>query len=444
VWAVDAIPADEVAEAEGDREETGDTWTPVSYIRHALLGPAARDAAPGARAADGESASVAEFLAVYEWHAQQVCGCPGCSSSASRSPTAPDGSAWSDYATNDAQVGAATQFGNDYVDGILYGTRWTGPLTYSFADSVADFGSPYPYTIGGLQSVTAMQQAATRAIFEGVSVGNTFAYGSFADVANIAITLAADPTGPSDLVIAEADTLDGNNIPTARVVDFPELDQRISGGDVLYGNDSGIYRTPLPGNFAWVTHIHEYGHALGLSHGHNGGGSIFDKTIPADRNAEEFSVMSYASIPGMGRQGPHGAARVERVRCVAAQIGQRAQTGLRKVAADRRALGPDLDFFDVPRVQDPVGRAVRRRAVEFELEGKPVVGRPHRDCCRGEGQPVGASATIHAVQGPDRRERDRPHPCRRSRRRSGPRKAGRRNVGRRCRQRCRPGPRTTT
>src|SRR5690606_19556127 len=68
-----------------------------------------------------------------------------------------------------ATVVAATRFGNDYVDGILWGTKWTGSLTYSFADNLLDFGSPYPHTIGGLQPVTAMQQAATRAIFGGAS-----------------------------------------------------------------------------------------------------------------------------------------------------------------------------------------------------------------------------------------------------------------------------------
>src|SRR5690606_10009923 len=198
-----------------------------------------------------------------------------------------------------ATVVAATQFGNNYVDGILWGTKWTGSLTYSFADSVADFGSPYPHTIGGLQQVTALQQAAARAIFGGASAppNSPFSYGSYSDVSNLQISLAVDPFGHSDLVIAEADTMNGQNIPTARVVESPDLDQRLSGGDVLFGNDNnGIYRTPLPGNFAWQTHIHEFGHALGLSHAHSPDGT-FARVIPADRLAEEFSVMSYATVP---------------------------------------------------------------------------------------------------------------------------------------------------
>src|SRR5690606_3777616 len=144
-----------------------------------------------------------------------------------------------------------------------------------------------------------MQQAATRAIFGGASAppGSPFSYGSYSDVSNLQISLAADPFGHSDLVIAEADTMNGQNIPTARVVEFPDLDQRLSGGDVLFGNDNnGIYRTPLPGNFAWQTHIHEFGHALGFSHAHSPDGT-FARVIPADRLAEEFSVMSYATVP---------------------------------------------------------------------------------------------------------------------------------------------------
>ena len=242
--------------------------------------------------------SIATALgSTYEAHAAGGCACSACASEGGASAAPPPGTNWSDFAADSPPVVETTAFGNDYVDGILYGTKWSGPLTYSFADSVADFGPSYPYTIGGFAEITETQKTAFRAILEGVSIGGTFAYGSFSDVANIDITLAADPSGPSDLVIGEADTLGGQNIPTARVVDFPELDQRISGGDLLFGNDNNVYRNPTPGTFGWVTHIHELGHAFGLSHGHNSGGSTFGKTIPADRNAEEFSVMSYASIP---------------------------------------------------------------------------------------------------------------------------------------------------
>ncbi|MCL4853409.1 MAG: M10 family metallopeptidase C-terminal domain-containing protein [Bryobacteraceae bacterium] len=84
------------------------------------------------------------------------------------------------------------------------------------------------------------------------------------------------------------------------MADFPRLDQDPSGGDVWFGDDYASYRTPLVGTYSWATHIHEFGHAMGLSHGHNAGTDIdgFEFAIPHDRDGMEFSVMTYRSYVG--------------------------------------------------------------------------------------------------------------------------------------------------
>ena len=70
-------------------------------------------------------------------------------------------------------------------------------------------------------------------------------------------------------------------------------------GDVWFGtayagtiND---YTAPVAGNYAWHTHIHEIGHALGLKHGHE---NSLDGPMPANVDSMEFSVMTYRSYIG--------------------------------------------------------------------------------------------------------------------------------------------------
>jgi serralysin len=194
--------------------------------------------------------------------------------------------------------------GNDYIDGILYGTQWSGTVTYSFADAFPDFGPSYAHTTSGFAQVSVNQMRTVQSILEGTTTiaGQTplFTYGSLAQVSNLPIQLAANPFGASDLTIAQTNLFDGANLSTARVADFPRLDQQSDGGDVWFGDDGSQYRTPQLGNYAWVTHIHEFGHAIGLSHGHDGGSSIpgFDVAIPANRDSMEFSVMTYHSYIG--------------------------------------------------------------------------------------------------------------------------------------------------
>lgn len=192
--------------------------------------------------------------------------------------------------------------GDQYIDGVLYGTQWSGTVTYSFADELSDFGTPYSPVFTGFQQISLQQQNAMQSILQGTVTSGTalFTYGSFAQVTNLDIRLADDPAGHSDIVMAGVDTMDGQNVGTARVVDFPRTDGDLTGGDIIFGDDYSEYRTPEVGTYSWYTHIHELGHAMGLSHGHNAGTDIdgFEFAIPHDRDGMEFSVMTYRSHIG--------------------------------------------------------------------------------------------------------------------------------------------------
>ncbi|MFP5077703.1 M10 family metallopeptidase C-terminal domain-containing protein [Rhizobium sp. YIM 134829] len=92
-----------------------------------------------------------------------------------------------------------------------------------------------------------------------------------------------------------------SSVGTARVADFPGnviSSDRSDNGDIWTGaayDSRPIYdlRTPQAGNYAWLTQIHEIGHALGLKHPHETGWSFGG--VPQNMDMMEFTVMTYRS-----------------------------------------------------------------------------------------------------------------------------------------------------
>ena len=68
------------------------------------------------------------------------------------------------------------------------------------------------------------------------------------------------------------------------------------GGDAWFGSASHWYDTPIVGNYAWLTLMHETGHAMGLKHPQTASGSF--NAMPVDHDSLEYTVMSYRSYLG--------------------------------------------------------------------------------------------------------------------------------------------------
>jgi serralysin len=170
--------------------------------------------------------------------------------------------------------------GNQNVDGLLSGYRWTGTLTYTFPDSPSDYPSGYAYgtpLAPGFAQISAQQQAAVHKIMAQVE--------SFTN-----LEIEYSTSSSADIRIAQSSEAN----PTAYAY-YPNSVYS-EGGDVWFGT-SYDFTNPKIGDYYYHAHLHELGHALGLKHGQSFDG-VAGVALPSDRDALEFSVMTYRSYLG--------------------------------------------------------------------------------------------------------------------------------------------------
>lgn len=171
--------------------------------------------------------------------------------------------------------------GNVYVDGVLSGVKWAvSSLSFSFPTSASFYGASYGYGEAkkGFQTFNEAQQAATRDILQ-----------HYSSVINVTFTeMAETSTQHAALRFAES------NAPGTAWAYYPSTSA--PGGDAWFNGAWGMYDNPKEGNYAWLTLLHEIGHAMGLKHPHEASGT-FSK-MPAGRDSLEYSVMSYHSYVG--------------------------------------------------------------------------------------------------------------------------------------------------
>jgi serralysin len=184
--------------------------------------------------------------------------------------------------------------GDEDIDGLLYGRKWSGTVTYSFPDSTSDYVSSSSVSVGLLgvgvdlsvygggelqapdfAQVSAAQQQAVHDAMQQVEA-----------FTNLSIEYAG--TDSADIRIAQSSVAN----PTA----YSYYPGNNAGGDVWFGTQTN-YQTPELGNYSYLTHLHEIGHALGLKHAHEAGG-VAGIAVPTEHDGLEYTVMSYRSYIG--------------------------------------------------------------------------------------------------------------------------------------------------
>ncbi|MBD9625257.1 M10 family metallopeptidase [Ensifer sp. ENS06] len=167
--------------------------------------------------------------------------------------------------------------GDAYIRGILGTEQWAvQSLTFSFPTSGSFYegfyGSGEP--VNGFAALNSAQMSAARA-----------AFAEFSSVANLTFTeIAESTTQHADLRLAQS------GLPETAWAYFPS--DSAEAGDAWFSTTYGDYVAPGKGNYAYVTFLHELGHALGLDHAHEG------VLMPTQRDSMEYTVMSYSSYSG--------------------------------------------------------------------------------------------------------------------------------------------------
>ena len=193
-------------------------------------------------------------------------------------------------------IRTAVASGSQLIDGVLNGPAWTYKnITFSFPTLPSAYDVGYSEAAQGFRAVSAAQHAAADFVLTGKSSVTgypTMGLGSVASFTGMTFTDVGSV--PATLMLASS------TLPPTAYAYFPGNGAK--SGDVWFGQQyDGLsyadYRTPAPGNYAYMTLIHELGHALGLKHGHEAGG-VANQALPTANNDLEYSIMTYASYIG--------------------------------------------------------------------------------------------------------------------------------------------------
>lgn len=175
-------------------------------------------------------------------------------------------------------VASVKPTGDLYIDGVLSGVKWgVTSLTYSFPTDP----SFYSYTgesSTNFKAFTTVQQTAVRDVLQNYSA-----------VSNLTFTEVIETsTQHGELRYA------GSDSPGTAWAYYPSTSSQ--GGDAWFNNSKHYYDNPEAGNYAYLTMLHETGHALGLKHPQDVKGSFGIE--PLDHDSLEYAVMSYRSYVG--------------------------------------------------------------------------------------------------------------------------------------------------
>ncbi|WP_395681273.1 M10 family metallopeptidase [Inquilinus sp.] len=181
------------------------------------------------------------------------------------------------------RISAVSRTGNQNIDGLLDGYKWTGDaITVSFPGRASDFGTGYGEALHGFSPVTTqMKAAAAAALTQVMAFTNLRISETSSATANIRLAHSSDAA------------------PTAYAY---TPGNHYKAGDVWFSGTE--YDAPARGGYGWMTMLHELGHALGLKHPHEKTPE-FPVLMQSAYDSLEYSVMSYRSYTGASVEGTY-------------------------------------------------------------------------------------------------------------------------------------------
>ena len=180
--------------------------------------------------------------------------------------------------------GFVSATGDERIDGLISGTAWDGPVTYSFPVSAAtySYGGEAETEFAGASNL--QQKAVSFALDQAYGLGANDGF-SIEGFTGADIALGTD----SDANIRAAQSA----LPSTSWAYLPG--DYMEAGDVWFGVYSGV-ASARAGNYGWHTVLHEMGHAMGLKHGHEDLNEF--GVLPSDYDTLEKTIMTYRTYQG--------------------------------------------------------------------------------------------------------------------------------------------------
>lgn len=178
-----------------------------------------------------------------------------------------------------ASVGTTGNFVDQDINGLMSGSAWdTRAITYSFPTSTTTYGAHYSdaAALKGFQALSAEQEEVVR-----------YAFGLIAQYTGLVFTQITETTSLHGTI-----RIAGSANPETSYAYYPGF--KDNSGDVFLGNIRNV--TPVRGDYAFDTILHEIGHAMGLKHGFEDS-PVFG-TTPAERQSTSWSIMEYSAYVG--------------------------------------------------------------------------------------------------------------------------------------------------
>jgi serralysin len=207
-------------------------------------------------------------------------------------------------------VEAVPASGHPDIDALLWGYRWSVlDLTYAFPADTAEYLDNGYAAIEGFAPFSAEWQAAARAVMVGVMdvTGLVLTETPPDSIATFRWAGAAELNYSDDATVLRytgwhypggSGTAEGNP-PELAHDDQPPLSAPFAQGDMWFYPPN--YPDIRLGTYGYTAGLmHEFGHALGLKHGHveqEAHGDLFP-ALPRARNSFEYSVMTYHQYVG--------------------------------------------------------------------------------------------------------------------------------------------------